>query len=112
MNITLTVIDGVSGRPADGVEVTVIGRFGGEQTHRMDGCTDLQGNITYSSGAERPSNGKDYTVELDVDAYFASRGIVAGYKQVTILVRIVDAHTDYRVGTLIMPFAHATWSMR
>jgi 5-hydroxyisourate hydrolase-like protein (transthyretin family) len=110
VNVTVTVIDGVSGQPADGVEVTVVGRLAGEEIRRLDGFTDSQGNFTYSSGAEQPSNGTDYTVELDVDAYFASLGIVAGYKQVTILVRVLSTQTDYRIGTLITPFAHATWS--
>ncbi len=66
----------------------------------------------YSSGEERSGNGEDYMVEVDVDAYFASQGIVPGYKQVTILVRIVNAQTNYRIGLLITPFAHATWSTR
>lgn len=110
MNITVTVIDGISGHPADGVEVTVTGRVAGEEIHRMDGLTDAQGNFTYSSGAEQSSNGQDYTVELDVDAYFASLGIVPGYKQVSVLVRVVSPRADYRIGTLITPFAHALWS--
>jgi 5-hydroxyisourate hydrolase-like protein (transthyretin family) len=110
VNITVTVIDGVSGHPAEGVEVTVIGRSIGEQS-RLDGLTDVRGNFTYSAESERLSRG-EYTVELDVDAYFASLGIVAGYKHVTILVRVVAAQADYRIGTLITPFAHTTWSVR
>jgi 5-hydroxyisourate hydrolase-like protein (transthyretin family) len=109
VNITLTVIDGVSGRAADGVAVTVVGRLAGEQTFRLDGHTDEEGNFSYSPGAGRRTNGEDYTVRLDVDAYFASRGIVAGYKQVTIMVRVVHTQTDYRIGALITPFAHTTW---
>jgi 5-hydroxyisourate hydrolase len=112
VNITVTVIDGISGHPAEGIEVTVLGRPAGEQARRIDGRTDVQGNFTYSPAAERLSNGEHYTVELDVDAYFASLGIVAGYKQVTMLVRIADTQTDYRIGMLITPFAHATWNVR
>jgi 5-hydroxyisourate hydrolase-like protein (transthyretin family) len=112
VNITLTVIDGVSGRAADGVAVTVAGRLAGEETFRLDGHTDEEGNFTYSPGAGRRINGEDYTMGLNVDSYFASRGIMAGYKQVTILVRVVNTQTDYRIGALITPFTHTTWGIR
>lgn len=110
MNITITVIDGLSGHPADGVGVTVVGRLAGEAARRLNGFTDPRGKFTYAAGSEHPSDGTDYTVELDVDAYFASLGIVAGCKQVTIRVRVVSTQTDYRIGALITPFAHAAWS--
>jgi 5-hydroxyisourate hydrolase-like protein (transthyretin family) len=112
VNITITVIDGVSGHPADGVEVAVVGRPIGEEVRCLEGRTDIQGNFTYSPESERLSKGEYYTVELDVDAYFASLGLVAGYKQVTILVRVLNTQSDYRIGTLITPFAHASWSAR
>lgn len=111
MNIALSVIDGVSGLPAEGVKVAVLAQSAGVQSCRMRGLTDAQGNFTYSPGADL-SNGEHYTVELDVDAYFASLGIVAGYKQIAILVRFVTTEKDYRIGVLITPFAHATWSVR
>lgn len=109
MNITVTVIDGISGHPAEGVEVTVVGRHNGGQA-RLDGLTDVRGDFIYSPESERLSKGEHYIVELDVDAYFTSMGIMAGYKQVTIVVRVIDTQADYRVGMLITPFAHATWS--
>ena len=112
MNITVTVIDGVSGRAADGVEVAVAGQLAGEQTRHTDGLTDLEGNFTYSPERERLVRGEFYTVELNIDGYYASLGMVAGYKQVTILVRVVNTQADYRIGTLITPFAHATWGVR
>ena len=112
MKITVTVIDGISGHPADGVEVTIVGRPAGEQTLRLRGLTDEEGNFIYSPVAVRLSKGEYYTVEVDVDAYFASFGMMAGYKQVTILVRVVNTQTDYRIGMLITPSSHVTWSVR
>jgi 5-hydroxyisourate hydrolase-like protein (transthyretin family) len=112
VNIALSVIDGVSGLPAEGVEVTVVGRPAGERSPRLRGLTDAQGNFTYSTGVERSPNGENYTVEIDVDAYFASLGIVAGYKQLSILVRVASTEREYRIGVLITPFAHATWSVQ
>lgn len=112
MDITVTVIDGTSGLPAEGVEVTLVGRLTAERTGYLHALTDAQGSFTYTPGAERLSNGETYTVELDVDAYFASLGIMAGYKQIAILVRVINMEKDYRIGVLITPFAHATWSVR
>jgi 5-hydroxyisourate hydrolase-like protein (transthyretin family) len=112
VNITVSVIDGVSGHPAEGVEVSVVGRPAGEPTRRLHGFTDLDGNFTYSSETPKISDGGCYVVELDVDAYYTSQGIMAGYKRVSIVVRIAGTESDYRVGTFITPFAHATWSLR
>jgi 5-hydroxyisourate hydrolase-like protein (transthyretin family) len=111
VNITVTVIDGISGRPAEGVEVTIVGRPAGDRRVWVHGPTDEAGNFTYTPVAERLSRNEHYTVELDVDAYFASFGIVTGYKQVTILVRVASAQLDYRLETLITPYAHVTWSL-
>jgi 5-hydroxyisourate hydrolase-like protein (transthyretin family) len=112
VNITVNVTDGVSGHPAEGVKVTVADRPAGELGRGLHGLTDPQGNFTYSPGAEGLPHGGCYSLELDVDAYFASLGILAGYKQVTIVVRVVSTQTEYRIGTLITPFAHASWSIR
>lgn len=112
MNITVTVIDGTSGHAADGVEVTVVGELAGEHTRLKVGFTDSRGNFTYSPEEERLAGGECYTVQLNIDEYYASLGMLAGYKQVTILVRIVDTQADYSIGTLITPFAHATWGVR
>jgi len=111
VNITVTVIDGISGHPADGVKVTIVSRPAGGPPRRLGGLTDAQGNFMYSSGVERLAGSEGYTVELDVDAYFTSLGIVARYKQIALLVRILNTEKDYRIGTLITPFAHATWGV-
>lgn len=112
MSISVTVIDGVSGRPAEGVEVTIVGRPTEEPTLRLHGLTDEEGNFTYRPGADRLSNGEYYTVQLDVDAYFASLGMVVAYKQVTIQVRVASGRLDFRLGALITPCSLATWSLR
>jgi 5-hydroxyisourate hydrolase-like protein (transthyretin family) len=112
VNIAVSVIDGVSGLPAEGVDVAVVGPPAGERSPRLRGVTDAQGCFSYSSGSVRIPNGEHYTVEIDVDSYFASLGIVAGYKQIAILVRVVSTEQEYRIGVLITPFAHATWSVR
>jgi len=112
VSITVTVIDGRSGYPAEGVVVTIIGRPGDHQAYRIRGRTDARGDFTCSPPAELLGRGEYCAIELDVDAYFASLGIVAGYKQVTVLVWVLDAQADYRMGSLITPWAHVIWGLR
>jgi len=112
VSITVTVIDGRSGFPAEGVVVTIVGRPGRDQAFQVHGLTDARGDFTCARTTELLVKGEYYSVELDVDAYFASLGIVAGYKQITILVRVIDAQADYRMGLFVTPFAHATWGIR
>lgn len=112
MDIAINVVDGVSGRPAEGVDVSVVARSAGESRHCICGLTDAEGSFTYSPGTERLVNGERYTVELGVDSYFTSLGLMAGYKQIELLVRIVNAEKDCRIVTLITPFAHAIWTVR
>src|SRR5690348_15215105 len=56
VNITVSIIDGVSGHPAEGVEVSVVGRPDGELSRSLHGLTDPQGNFTYSPRTGRPSS--------------------------------------------------------
>ncbi len=92
--------------------MSVVGRPAGELALLLHGLTDSRGDFTYSSEAARHSCGGGFTLEVDVDAYYASQGIMAGYKQVTFAVRVVGSQTDYRVGMFITPFAHTAWSVR
>ena len=112
MNITVTVIDGVSGHPAEGFGVTVAGRPAGEQPVRMHRLTDPRGNFTYSLRTEQLSRGARYTIELNVDPYFASLGTVPGYTQVTIVARILNTQADHHICALITPFMNAIWNVR
>jgi 5-hydroxyisourate hydrolase-like protein (transthyretin family) len=112
MKITVSVFDGVYGRPAAGVEVSVLRKPAGEPSSRYAGLTDSRGDFTCTAAGEDLSNGQHCTVQLDVDAYFASLGMVAGYKQTSLEARILDSAHEHRIMAVITPFAHTTWLTR
>lgn len=110
MKLIVSVFDGVYGRPAAGVDVSIHCEPIGEPPVRSAGLTDSLGNFTYAAANEtNMHNGQHCTVWLDVDAYFASLGIVAGYKQTALVARITDAEREHRIMTVITPFTHTTW---
>jgi hypothetical protein len=110
LKIIISVFDGVYGRPAAGVGVSVLCEPVGEPSVRSAGLTDSRGNFT-AKGEDMP-HGQHCTVRLDVDAYFGSLGIVAGYKQTALVARIIDGEREHRIVTVITPFAHTTWHVR
>lgn len=117
MDITVKVIDGIHGRPAEGVDVRVAcfgGDPGGGQVEMAaemaKGQTDISGQARYTEQlAERA---KRYSVEIDVDKYFASLGIISCQQKITILFRVLDPADEYRVVSVLTPFMQATYCVR
>lgn len=113
MRIDVSVVDGVYGRPAAGMEVSVMHDTVAAPSGRSTGLTDSDGNFTCAIAADEDlTDGQNCTVRLDVDAYFASFGIAAGYKQVTLTVRAIDCEHEHRIVTVITPFMYTTWHVR
>lgn len=110
MNITVSVIDGVYGRPAEGVEVRIAFSSPGEPDMKSKGPTDFEGNFSYSADTESMVRSQTCGVQLDVDAYFTSLGIIAGWTQMTLLTRIIDSEHTHRVVAVITPFNLTAWT--
>jgi 5-hydroxyisourate hydrolase-like protein (transthyretin family) len=112
MKIIVSVFDGVYGRPAAGVEVSVLREPAAEPSSRYAGLTDAFGTFICPATSEDLSRGQHCTVRLNVDSYFASLGIVAGYKKAELEARIIDSVHEHRVMAVITPFTHTTWLTR
>jgi 5-hydroxyisourate hydrolase-like protein (transthyretin family) len=112
MKIIVSVFDGVYGRPAAGVEVSVLREPATEPSSRYAGRTDAFGTFTCTATSDDICRGQHCTVRVDVDGYFASLGIVAGYKKAVLESRIIDSTHEHRVMSVITPFAHSTWLTR
>jgi len=112
VNVTVRVIDGTSGRPAEGVKAAVVNDPAGGPSTCIDGLTDAEGRFTCRPDADLRANSSLYSIELDVDAYFISMGIAAGYKQTAFLARLDRLETDYLFEVFITPFGHATWNVK
>ncbi len=112
VEIMVSVLDGMHGRPAEGVQVSLVIRQVGEPAIRVGGLTSSRGNFRYSSGAEGQVYAENCGVLIDVDAYFTSLGIVAGYKQIALQVRLANTDDECHIVTIITPFAHVAASIR
>jgi 5-hydroxyisourate hydrolase-like protein (transthyretin family) len=106
LDIIVTVIDGVYGRPAEGVGVVISVRPPGGQTERISGRTGEDGEFAYAGLRDGPFNGDNYHLELDVDGYFATLGTASAYRNVAVTFRAVATGESYRVTASITPFGH------
>jgi 5-hydroxyisourate hydrolase-like protein (transthyretin family) len=110
VNITVTVIDGVYGSPAEGVEVSLVSHPPEGEDHRVNGFTDSRGTFRYPVPAGALSG--SWIVQLNVSAYFVSLGFIPSYEQVTAVVRMFKDHDNCRVMALVTPSAHESWYAR
>jgi 5-hydroxyisourate hydrolase-like protein (transthyretin family) len=112
MHITVTVIDGVHGQPAEGIEVSIVSRHNGLQVDETKGHTDGRGQLEYSDRHPSPASGVTYHVEIDIDSYFATLGIVSWHKKVATLFRVLDPEDAYQIVSLITPFTQVMSCVR
>jgi 5-hydroxyisourate hydrolase-like protein (transthyretin family) len=108
MNITVTVIDGMHGQPAEGIEVAIVSRQDGVPVEQVRGHTDRHGQLEYSDQCADRTGPASYHVEIDIDAYYATLGIVSWHKKVATFFRVLNPEDTYRVSSFITPFAQAT----
>ena len=108
MEIKVSVIDGMLGRPAEGVGVSLVIRQVTEPAIRVSGLTDSSGNFGYSAGAQS----RNCNVLIDVDTYFTSLGMVAGYQQMALEVRLAAAGSPCRIVAIIAPYVHVAASVQ
>lgn len=106
MDIIVTVIDGVYGRPAEGVGVVISIRPPGGQAERIRGRTGEDGEFTCAGLRDGPFNGDNYHLELDVDAYFATLGTASAYRNVAVTFRALATGECCNITASITPFGH------
>jgi 5-hydroxyisourate hydrolase-like protein (transthyretin family) len=117
MDITVKVINGIYGRPAEGVDVRVACFWndpGGRQVEMAVEIardqTDISGQARYTE--ELAKCAKKYSVEIDADKYFASLGIISCQRKITILFRVLNPADEYQVMSVLTPFMQATYCVR
>jgi 5-hydroxyisourate hydrolase-like protein (transthyretin family) len=86
-SLCVLVIDAARGRAADGVHCLVERQIVGDWHTVTRGTSDAAGMI---SAADVVGPGV-YRIELDVDPYFATTGMVALMPKMTVTVRLTEA---------------------
>ncbi len=105
--VTTHVLDATSGRPAEGIEVTLERQVGSRWQEITGGSTDADGRIGHF-GPEHLAPGV-YRVTFAVGPYFSARRQPAFYPEVAVQFRIDDPDAHYHVPQLLSPYAYSTY---
>lgn len=103
-SVSTHVLDAVSGGPAAGVPITLIGA---NDAVLAEGHTDADGRnrdlgqVVLDEGV--------YRLRFDTAAYFAAIGITGFYPEVVIAFEITDGAAKYHVPLLLSPYAYSTY---
>ncbi len=103
MGISTHVLDARTGRPADGLELTLsVQRPGGwEPLGRR--VTDADGRV---SDLARAAAAGVYRIVFAVEAYLAAPTF---YPEVVVVFRVTDPAAHHHVPLLLSPFAYSTY---
>jgi 5-hydroxyisourate hydrolase-like protein (transthyretin family) len=108
MNIVISVIDGMHGRPAGGVGIKLAQLHDNVLVNAISGNTDEHGQFRYATPRDGPLAGKMYHMELDVDVYFGALGIIPFHKKIAVFFRVANSGDEHQIRSLITPFMQAT----
>ena len=107
--ISTHVLDTAGGRPAAGVHV----RLEAATTEGWDGVgatmTNEDGRAPDLLGAHEHVEPGVYRLIFDTGAWFAERGVVSFYPQVSVAFEITDGDDHYHVPLLLSPFGYSTY---
>jgi 5-hydroxyisourate hydrolase len=105
MSLSTHVLDATTGRPAEGVAVSVEEQVDGQWRTTAEGRTDADGRI----GALGDPGEGAHRLNFDTGGYFAAAGVATFYPEVTITFTVVDAGAHHHVPLLLSPFAFSTY---
>ncbi len=108
MSITLSIIDGTFGCPAEGIAASVAHRLEDGAWRDSALCTtDENGQIRWD--LEYVSHRGVYRIEVATDGYFAALGMVPVQPVITLTARIEDPASGHHISMLITPYANVTY---
>lgn len=108
MGISTHVLDTSIGRPASGVAVTLERIDAGTWSELAGGVTDGDGRVGGLVGDDDLELGT-YRITFGTGGYFADRGVVSFYPEVTIDFEVHDAAEHYHVPLLVSPWSFSTY---
>lgn len=105
MSITVKVIDGTLGRPAEGVVVRIDTRVGDGWVNKAEGCTAQNGYLEPPE-ASRYLDPGIHRLEVNADTYFATLGVLAFQPRFAVMFRVLNPSEDINLVVMITPFSH------
>lgn len=112
MEISIEVIDGVHGQPAEGVAVSFVSDLGDTETERIDQRTDHLGQVKYSGRRVGKADGNTCRIEIDAHIYFATLGIDCCQRKVVVFFRPAGSDDEYDIRSLIAPSMQSIYCVR
>lgn len=106
--ITTHVLDTSTGKPAQGVEVTLERQDKGAWQAVGKGQTDADGRIK-TLMREGALEAGFYRLTFDAEGYFKARKTESFYKQIPIQFQIQETAAHYHVPLLLNPFGYSTY---
>ncbi|MGH8960139.1 MAG: hydroxyisourate hydrolase [Jatrophihabitantaceae bacterium] len=105
MTLSTHVLDAASGRPAEGVAVTLERGTDDGWQPVAGGRTDADGRI----GALGEPEAGVHRIRFDTGGYFAERGVPTFYPEVSVVFEVTDAQQHHHVPLLLSPYAFSTY---
>lgn len=103
-HVTTHVLDTTSGKPADGVEVELLGPDG----PIAEGVTDADGRVASLGPDVLPAG--TYELRLATGAWFERHGVEAFHPVISISFRVgPDPTVHWHIPVLLSPFAFTTY---
>ncbi|SFJ77130.1 hydroxyisourate hydrolase [Cellulomonas sp. KH9] len=96
------VLDAVAGRPAVGLDVTLLA---GDGTPLERGRTDADGRLRWATVL----GGGRYGLRFDTAAWFAAAGVPTVHAAVHLEVLVDADQPHYHLALLLSPFAYTTY---
>lgn len=107
--ITTHVLDTSSGRPAEGVPVTLEVEAAGGWKLLGKGVTNADGRIGDLLAKEYRLARGVHRLIFDTGSYFMAHEVVSFYPEVVVTFRILDPKQHYHVPLLLNPFGYSTY---
>lgn len=107
--ITTHVLDTSSGRPAEGVAVTLELKAGPSWNMLGQGSTDADGRLASLLPDSHALAPGVYRIAFDTEAYFAGLGTKSFYPEAAVVFRVDGTGGHYHVPLLLSPFGYSTY---
>jgi 5-hydroxyisourate hydrolase len=107
--ITTHILDLSSGRPAQGVAVTLEVQADGVWKILGRGATDADGRLKDLLAVGFDLQAGVYRLTFRTSDYFAARGVESFYPEVSISFIVGDGAAHYHVPLLLSPFGYSTY---
>ncbi len=109
MGLSTHILNTASGRPAEGVAISLHRLGDGRWEHLNDGATDADGRCKTILPAAIAFEAGIYRLRFETEPYYLAQGTPGLYPYVDIVFTIEDATQHYHIPLLLTPNSYTTY---